>query len=425
MSEVLEFGGRRFVAGLYWVQPGVDVDRRARREWAWSVDWGDQTGWVAKDAGLRGLDGVASLAGSIAAYLGGAGGEASASGWVALLQADDGRFALVRVRGGVIGSGGDEVIGDAATALDFIGAARAEGAEVYGTPGAVTEGGLVVELDVAALPEERRETGLRRGAGGASRRRAAVAVLALLVVGVGAVAAMSPGMLFGLFGGGGDAVVNVLPEQPPEVSAWIDSGALVEACGAAQAEWPPYLPAWRIRSIACYGWFEEWDLIGLRPELEGRAVMLVRWELPGHYVAALHRRIAEEHLAGWYLASVVGTSAWAVVPLGPVLGRAEAEPSLSYLAFRREVDRHLGMQGTRIDYGGESEAVAVTVGLSHGLGRIAQLVADIPGFELVSLSRSGRGEWVLKARPVASFQLAEGLFRELAGNAPAGEVVSF
>ena len=113
------------------------------------------------------------------------------------------------------------------------------------------------------------------------------------------------------------------------------------------------------------------------------------------------------------------------LPLGPVLGHAEDEPSLPYLAFRREVDRHLGMQGTRIDYGGESEAVAVTVGLSHGLGRIARLVADIPGFELVSLSQRGRGEWVLEARPVAGFQLKESLFLELAGDPSAGAAVSF
>lgn len=425
MSEVLEFGGRRFVAGLYWVQPGVEVDRAARRERAWSVAWGDQTGWVAEEEGLRGVEGVPSLAASLAAYLGGTGGDGSDGGWVALLQADDERFALVRVREGVIVAGGDEVFEDEEGARDSFALARADGAYVYATPGAVTDGSVFVELDVAALPEGGGEAGLRRGGGSSSRLRTAAVSLALLLIVVGGVTVIEPDMVFGLLSSGEKSVVSVLAEPEADVAARIDSVALVEECGAAQVEWPPYLPAWEIRSIACHGWFDELELIGLRPELEGRAVMVVRWELPAQYVAALHRRIAEEHLAGWYLASVVETTAWAVVPLGPVLGRAEDEPLLSYLAFRREVDRHLGMQGARIEYGGESDAVAVTVVLGQGLRRIGQLVRDIPGFELVSLSSGGGGSWVLEARPVAGFQLAQSVFRELADRARAGEAVSF
>ena len=424
MSEVLEFGGRRFVAGLYWVQPGAEVDRSARRARAWSVDWGEQTGWVPKEAGLRGVEGVPSLAASLAAYLPGSGGDGPESGWVALLKADNGRFALVRVRDGVIGAGGDEVFDEAATAIHAMSAARADGAEVYGTADAVTDG-VFLDVDVSALPEGEGEAGLKRGSGGTSGLRVAGLCLALVLLGVGAVAALAPDMLFGLFGGRDKAVLDVTSRQEAEVSARIDSGALVQACGAAQAEWLPYMPAWQRSSIACHGWFGEPELVGLRPELEGRAVMLVRWDLPGHYVAALHRRIAEEHLAAWYLASVVETSAWAVVPLGPVLGHADAQPALSYLAFRREVDRHLGMQGASIDYDEEPNGVEVTVGLGHGLGRIAQLVADIPGFEVVSLSQSGRGQWVLKARPVTGFLLKEGLFRQLAGNGSGREVASF
>ena len=425
MSEVLEFGGRRFVAGLFWAQPGAEVDRRARRDRAWSVEWGEQTGWVAKQDGLRGVDGVPSLAAQVAAYLETAGGEGSESGWVALLKADNGRFALVRVREGTIGTDGDEVFGDAGTALQSVAAARAEGAEVYGTAGTVTDGSLVVEIDPAVLPDADRRGGLSRGGGGVSASRAVLLSGALLLLVAGGAAAIAPDALFGLLGGGREAAVNVLPQRDPEVSARIDSAALVAACGAALADRPPYMPAWRISGIECHGRFEELELVGLRPELQGRAVMVVRWELQGEYVAALHRRIAEEHLSAWYVASVVERSAWAVVPLRPVLGRAEGEPPLSYLAFRREVDRHLGMQGGQIDYDGGSDAAAVRVVLGHGLSRIAELVDEIPGFEVVSLSRAGGRDWVLKARPVAGFQLTEGLFRELAAAGAEGDAVSF
>lgn len=425
MSDVLEFGGRKFVAGLYWVPPGVEQDRAARRERAWWVEWGEQTGWVPRDAGLRGVDGVPSLAASMAEYLRGVADDGAESGWVALLKADDGRLALVRVREGVIGAGGDEVFRDAATAMASVGEARADGADVYETPGAVTDGGFVVEVDVAGLAEAGGDAGLKRGVGGTSRLRVALLSLALVALAAGGVAALAPDMLFGLFGGGKKSVVSVVEEAKADVFARIDSTALVEECGKAQVAWPPYLPAWQIRSIECHGWFDEVELIALRPELEGRAVMVVRWELPGQYVAALHRRIAEEHLTGWYLGSVVERSAWAVVPLGAVVGHAEGGPFLSYLEFRREVDRHFGMQGASIDYGGETDAVAVTVVLGQGLGRIAGLVDDIPGFELVSLSRGSGREWVLEARPVTGFDLEESLFFELASRARAGEAVAF
>lgn len=425
MSVVLQFGGRGYVAGLYWTQPGTEEDRESRRERAWTVEWGDQTGWVPKEAGLRGVDGVPSLAASVAAYLGGVGGDGPEGGWVALLQADDGRFALVRARDGAIVAGGDEVFDDAVTALDSLAGARADGADVYGTSGVVTDGSLVVEMDVAALPEDGREAGLKRAGGGGSPARVAALAGLLIVLAVGGVWLLAPDMLLGLFGGAKETAPMVAEQEDRPVFARIDSAALVQECGAAQVDWPPYLPAWQLRSIECHGWFGEVDVIALRPELEGRAVMVVRWDLPGQYVAAVHRRIAEEHLDGWFLGSVVERSAWAVVPLGSVLERSEGQGFPSYLEFRRDVDRHLGMQGGQIDYGGDAHVVTVTVVLGHGLGRIASLVDDIPGFELVSLSRGAGGEWVLSARSLTGVQVAESIFQRLDGKARRGEAVFF
>ena len=424
MSEVLQFGERAFVAGLYWTEPGAEVERAARRERAWVVDWRDQTGWVAKAEGLKGVEGVPSLAVALAVYLGGAGGEASEGGWIALLEAKDERFALVRVREGVIVSGSDLVLDEKGQAQELVAIARSEGAEVYATPGIGSEGGLAYELDVQGLSDDARAVGLRRGSGGQSRLRVTGLVGAFAVIVVGGVWVMAPNFVMGLLGGGGE-VVRVIAEAEVEVSARIESASLVRECGAAQVAWPPYMPAWQIQSIECHGWFEEAELVGLRPELYGRGVMVVRWELPGQYVPAPHRRIAEEHLAGWYLASVVETSAWAVVPLGAVLGRAEGETVPSYLEFRRAVDRHLGMQGGSIVYDGEGGGVAVNVVLDHGLERIGELVDAIPGFELVSLSRDAGRHWLLRARVVAGFPLPESRFMELAGRVRQGQATAF
>ncbi len=424
MTEVVVLGGRRFVAGLFWTKPGAEIDPKGRRQWAWSVELGEQTGWIPKEAGLRGLEGAPSLAASLAEHIGGSGDD-DAAGWVALLAAEDGRSALVRMKDGAIRTDGDQVFENAETAEDTVASARAEGAQVYGTAGAITDGGGWLEVDVGRLPEGGDEAGLKRTGSGKSRLKVAGLSAAFLLLGVGAVAMLAPDMLFGLVGGGQKAVMDVVEVVEAEVSARIENGALVRACSDAEAEWPPYMPAWELTSVACYGWFLETELIGLRPELEGRAVMLVRWELPGKYVAALHRRIAEEHLAAWYLASVVERRAWAVVLLDPVLGRAEGEAALPYLEFRRQVDRHLGMQGAHIDYSDKSGVVEVTVGFSRGLGRIEPVVADVPGFELVSLSRSGRGMWVLKGRQVASVWLKESLYWELAGKGSGGKVAAF
>jgi len=421
VSVLLQFGGRRFVAGLLWEEPGTEPDRNTGRQQAWSAEWGAQTGWVPKEADLRGAEGVPSLAASLVEYLDSGGDDPSARGWVALLKADDDRVVMVQAQGGVIAA--DVVFDDGEFPLDHVETVRAQGAQVYGTPGAVTDGGRFAEIDMAALPQAAPETGLRRTGGGTSGLRVALASLVLLGVCVGGAAYMAPDMVFGLLGLREAETVEEAPVEEAIVAARIDSGALVEACARAHGALPPYMPAWRLISIECHGWFEEWELIGLRPELEGRAVMLVRWDLPNHYVAALHRRIAEEHLAGWYLASVVETSAWAVAPLGPVLVPAGGEPGPSYLAFRREVDRHLGMQGTRIHYAGTSGEV--TVGLNHGLGRIAELVSAIPGFELVSLARRERGEWALEARPTSGFVVRESLFRELSTDDPAQHAAAF
>ena len=424
MSEVLQLGGRSFVVGLYWTEPGAEVARDARKERAWTVDWRDQTGWVAKAEGVKGVDGVPSLAVLLAVYVGGGGGEDSEAGWIALLEADDGRFAVVRVREGMIVVGSDQVLDEEAEAEELVAIARAEGAEVYATAGKGSEGGLAYELDVESLAEEVGVAALRRRSGGGSGLRVAGLSAAFVLILVGGVWVMAPDFLMGLLGGADEAAAVVAVVEV-NVSARINSVSLVRECGEAQVVWPPYMPAWEILAVECYGWFDEVELVGLRPELYGRGVMVVRWQLPGHYVAAIHRRIAEEHLAGWYLASVVETSAWAVVPLGVVLGSAEGERVPSYLEFRREVDRHLGMQGGSISYEVDGGVVSVIAILDHALGRIGEIVDAIPGFELVSLSRDGGRKWVLRARVVGGFEVVESRFIELATHVRQGHAKAF
>ena len=170
-------------------------------------------------------------------------------------------------------------------------------------------------------------------------------------------------------------------------------------------DYPPWLPAWRIESLACVARFSDPELAALRPELAGRAVMLARWRLvPGH-AEPLHRQLAEQHLSRWYAASVVDAHAWAVVPLAPVLRTSDRAP-LSFLVFRRAVDRELGIRGARIDYA-RSPQGGWTVRIVHPgpLSRLSDLFREatgLAGLEITGLDRGAAGSWHLYGRPRGS-----------------------
>ena len=180
-------------------------------------------------------------------------------------------------------------------------------------------------------------------------------------------------------------------------------------------DYPPWLPAWRIESLSCAARFADPELAALRPELAGRAVMLVRWRLaPGH-AEPLHRQLAEQHLSRWYAASVVDARAWAVLPLAPVLRIVETVPPL-FLAFRRAVDRELGLRGARIDYSrGPQGGWTVRIGYPGPLSHLADLfreAAGLAGLEITALDRGGDGGWRLHGRPVAPEAMTRAEFRE-------------
>ena len=180
-------------------------------------------------------------------------------------------------------------------------------------------------------------------------------------------------------------------------------------------DYPPWLPAWRIESLTCAARFSDPELAGLRPELAGRAVMLARWRLgPGH-AEPLHRQLAEQHLSRWYAASVVDARAWAVLPLAPVLRIVETAPPL-FLAFRRAVDRELGLHGARIDYArGPQGGWTVRIGHPGPLPRLADLfreAAGLAGVEITTLDLGADGGWRLHGRPVAPEAMTLAEFRE-------------
>ena len=422
--STLVINGQPFAAGLYWLdRAGPAATARAARRFArpWCVHRAGQTGYAGgtEDDAPEGLPALAlALVDSIESefWMALAAGDAAAGASV--------RFALIKVRDGAVLADGDEVFTNRDTAVEAFTRARALGWDLYATPGLLAGGAdrEVTELDVsslAAAPENvlRRAPFTRLG-----RAHLALALLLPAIFAGGSAAWLQRDTLLDWIGGGPEPVTAIAPPTDPDLAVAVDSVALIEACRRALIDYPPWLPAWRIESLTCAARFADPELAGLRPELAGRAVMLVRWRLGPCHAEPLHRQLAEQHLSRWYAASVVDARAWAVLPLAPVLRIVETEPPL-FLALRRAVDRELGLRGARIDYArGPQGGWTVRIGHPGPLPRLADLfreAAGLAGVEITTLDLGADGGWRLHGRPVAPEAMTLAEFRELTG-APAG-----
>ena len=429
MSTIL-INGQPFAAGLYWLErSGPAATARAARRFArpWCVHRAGQTGYAGGAEG-NALEGLPALAPALVDSI-------ESEFWMALVAGDAasgnstdtgdaGHCALIKARDGAVLADGDEVFTNRDAALEAFGRARTLGWDLYATPGLLAGGAdrEVTELDVsslAAAPENvlRRAPFTRIG-----RAHLALALLLPAIFAGGSAAWLQRDTLLDWISGGPEPVTAIAPPAEPELAVAVDSAALIEACRRALIDYPPWLPAWRIESLSCVARFADPELAALRPELAGRAVMLVRWRLaPGH-AEPLHRQLAEQHLSRWYAASVVDARAWAVLPLALVLRIAETAPPL-FLTFRRAVDRELGLRGARIDYsGGPQGGWTVRIGHPGPLSHLAdpfREAAGLAGLEITTLDLGADGGWRLHGRPVAPEAMTRAGFRALTG-APAG-----
>ena len=431
MSTIL-INGQPFAAGLYWLErSGPAATARAARRFArpWCVHRAGQTGYAGGAEGNT-PEGLPALAPALVDSI-------ESEFWMALVAGDAasgnstdtgdaGHCALIKVRDGAVLADGDEVFTGRDAAVEAFNRARALGWDLYATPGLLAGDADrdVTDLDVsslAAAPENvlRRApfSGIRRG------RPGLVLLLSAAIAGVW-IAWLQRDVLLDWIAGP-EPVVVAAPPTDPDLAVAVDSAALIEACRRALINYPPWLPAWRIESLSCVARFADPELAALRPELAGRAVMLARWRLdPGH-AEPLHRQLAEEHLSRWYAGSVVDARAWAVLPLGLVLRISDRAPPL-FLAFRRGVDRELGLRGARIDYargpqGGWTVRIVHPGPLSH-LADLFREADGLAGLEVTGLDRVADGGWRLHGRPVAPVAMTRAGFRELTGApAPAAE----
>ena len=424
MSTIL-INGRPFAAGLYWLdRAGPAATARAARRFArpWCVHRAGQTGY-AGGAGGHAPEGLPALAPALADSI-------ESEFWMALVAGDaatgnatdtgdTGRYALIKVRDGAVLADGDEVFTGRDAAVQAFNRARALGWDLYATRGLLSGGadGDVTDLDVSRLAAAPENVLRRAPFAGIRRGHLALVLLLSAAIAVVWIAWLQRDALLDWIAGP-EPVVAAAPPTGPDLAVAVDSVALIEACRRALIDYPPWLPAWRIESLACAARFSDPELAALRPELAGRAVMLVRWRLgPGH-AEPLHRQLAEQHLSRWYAASVIDAHAWAVLPLGLVL-RISGRAPLSFLVFRRAVDRELGLRGARLDYargpqGGWTVRIVHPGPLPH-LADLFRETGGLAGLEITGLDRGAAGSWRLHGRPVAPEAMTHAEFRELTG----------
>ena len=405
--SVVSVGGRRFAAGLYWLERGgaASVARNARAFGRpWYVHWGKQTGYAVDEERPQGCP---SLAASLQAHIG-------APFWMALVEADDGCLALVKARDGAFLADGDEVFPDRASALEAFESSREVGWMLLATPGLVE--GEVAEIDPSALADD---PAMRLSAAPLAGLKLPNVARVLVVAGGVAVVALVWSYRESLWRliAGPEPVAETEVQVEPPVTAALDPGALIAGCRRALTDHPPYLPAWRTERVSCEGRFDDPALRAARPELEDRAVLVVRWRLETGRLEPLHRRIAEAHLTAWYAASVTGTRAWAVAPLEPVLRLSDAVPP-SLLEFREAVDRNFGTRASRLEYPSQSAGgIEVRIATRRPPARLADAVAAVQGLELVRLWRDAAGEWRMEGRRVSPVAMPRERFERLTRSA--------
>ena len=425
MSSIV-VNGRSYAAALYWLdRTGPAATARAARRFArpWCVHHAGQTGYaggVDEDA----PEGLPALAPALLQLIDG-------EFWMALIagEAPPGgkpageseRYALIKVRDGAVLADGDEVFTRRDAAIEAFGRARALGWELYATPGLLDAGANrnVRALDVSGLPAGPGIALRRAPFTGVRRRHMALALLLPAVLSGAAFAWLGRDTLVSWIVGPEPVAVVAPPAAEAELPVSVDSAALIEACRRALIDYPPWLPAWRIETLSCAARFADPELAALRPELAGRAVMLVRWRLAAGHAEPLHRQLAEQHLSRWYAASVVDARAWAAAPLAPVL-RIEGRTPPPFLALRRAVDR--GLAGARIDYargpqGGWTVRIGHSGSLSGLAGRIRG-ITDTAGLEITRLDRAPDGAWRLQGRPMAPEAMTRTAFRAASAPAP-------
>ena len=397
--SVLTINGQQWVAGLKWIR-GTSARKLARAARA------EETPYVVRVAEESALvpvdDGDTADIPSLAAALQRTIEEPS---WTAAVEADEGgQIAIVRAEDGLISSGGEEVLDDREAARDAL--RNAEG-PVFASAGLRMEEARSIttamlsdapEIRVELLPDTSVPWGL-------VIKASAVVTL----VGAGVAAWMMMDEIMELIYGPPPAPVQV--EEETRVKVVFDGAALVGACSRAIETQPAGLPGWALSEILCEAAFSNREVIGIHRDMHGRAGMMLRWALVAGHEAAIHRRLMSEHIRAWAYGQVAANTAWAFMPLQPVLVEWDGRARPEFLALRTAIDRSAGPWAESLAFKSDQSGTwSVSMEGPGPLRRIEEALARIEGIEVLRMRRAGSGNWHVQIRMTAARSVVEKTF---------------
>ena len=393
--------GRQWLVGLKWIQ-GTSARKLARaaraEETPYVIRMAEESAVVPVDDGET-AD-IPSLAAALQRTI-------EEPNWTAAVEADEGQIAIVRVEDGLISSGGDEVShdrGGVRTAL-----ARSD-SPVFATSGLQIEGARdIPSAMIEGAPEIRVE--LLPDTSVPWRLVVKASVLMTLLT-TGVAGWVMKGEIMDLIYG--PPPVQTQVEEETKVMVAYDGAALVGACARALEVQPAGLPGWELSEVLCEAGFSNREALGPHRDMLGRAGMMLRWALMAGHEAAIHRRLMSGHVRAWAYGQVEATTAWAFMPLQPVLVEWDGRAKPEFAALRTAIDRSAGPWAELLAFKLERNG-SWTVNMEGPgpLARIEEALARIDGIEVLRVRRAGDGNWHVQVRMTAERSIVESTYIRL------------
>ena len=402
--STLIIGGRPWAAGLAWRARShrASEARTARRfDCPFLVHSRHQTGFADPDD----TEGLVSLAAALARHL-------DESEWIAALQDDDGgSVAVVRFENGGFPPDGDEIFPDRGSARDAIRRSRRPGVALYAMQALAIEDARAIDAGLIGTSEAMQLEPAPATSRMARALKMAAAASFLVVMGLAGWLHTEDIVRFIQ---GEDEVVAV-PPSPAEVKVAIAGAALIEACDRALKAMPVDVPAWLTDRIECTASLQDPGILDEWPLFRNRPALVVRWSLQAGHDPEISRRLMEDHVTRtWQISSVIGTAAWSLVELEPVLAKWDDKALPAFLVLRDAIDRLAGPWATSLAYLQiPPQPWTVVLTGPAPLSRAHAALAGIEGLEITRLVRTGGSDWRIDGRELTPRVFLEEVFRTI------------
>ncbi len=425
--SVIAVGGERFAVGIEWEGELLKGREASQLGWEngrpWTVDVGEQTGFVD---GEGSPGGARPLAGALLGLWAGEPGREES--WIAAIEEDreeggpEPAVAVVRCNRGVLLADGEAVFDTAEEALEELAQARSENVPLLVTAGlaervpeaqVIAAGAIVEAAAKVAVVIELKAPG-RRG------QVAKLAAILVATVGIGGPAAVYGPGLVELAWEEWFAEKKLTVPILPRVDVAVSTPALLKGCIEGFAGSGVRMAGFDRVSVHCRSAFAAGQA-GAPWEMEGRAVLEVRWNIREPLDTRVYSPLAERAVRGWHWGGVNNDGSAAGVNLLPrvlvPVREMEEEPAP---AFRERLDRTLAVQGFAIEYRDWGAPVEVLLTTDRPLREAAALLVGVQGLEVVQATWA-QGLWRFEGRRLKPRNMLKSAFDALTGGV-AGQV---